>query len=96
MSKGTLGSWEGMVTPDKNMLKIFRENELAINPYSIIKFTDMSIIKLGVIADPGTVFFINGERIVMATNVFELGLGIKTIKSLMFTSAVYAQFAFMY
>lgn len=46
MSQAHLGCFSGTVTPNVNMLDIFKQNERADNPNSILNFGQMSLRKL--------------------------------------------------
>lgn len=43
MSQAHLGSFSGTVTPGVNMLDVFKQNERADNPNSILNFGKMSL-----------------------------------------------------
>ena len=45
MSQAHLGCFCGTVTPNVNMLDIFKQNERADNPNSILNFGQMSLRK---------------------------------------------------
>lgn len=96
MAQGTLGSFNGAVTPNVDMLTIFKENELTLNPNSTLKFSPMIIKKIGIQTDAGTVVKINGSGIPIVSGVFELGFGQVDIYSLVFTSSVNASIYYMY
>jgi hypothetical protein len=98
MSRGTLGSFNGVATPDVNMVEeVFRPNEIAANPNSTLKFSKMSIKKLGVAVGEDTVVLINGARIpIAAGGVFELAYGMVEIYSIVFDSAVSVEIYYMY
>lgn len=96
MAQGTLGSFNGAVTPNVDMLAIFKEKELTLNPNSTLKFSPMIIKKIGIQTDAGTVVKINGSDIPIVSGVFELGFGQVDIYSLVFTSSVNASIYYMY
>lgn len=96
MAQGTLGSFDGVVTPNVDMLTIFKEKELAIHPNSTLAFSPMIIKKIGIQTDAGTVVKINGSDIPIVSGVFELGFGQVDIYSLVFTSSVKASVYYMY
>lgn len=96
MSKGMLGSYNGKTTPNVNMLSIFRQNELSINPNSTLQFSDMVIRKIGIQTDAGTVVQINDREIPIVSGTFELGFGQLDIYSLIFNDSVNANIYYMY
>ena len=59
MSQAHLGCFSGTVTPNVNMLDIFKQNERADNPNSILNFGQMSLRKLSMICPEGTKVKIN-------------------------------------
>lgn len=96
MSKGTLGSFNGTTTPNVNMLDIFKEKELEQHPESTLKFSRMSIKKIGIQCDPGVTVKINGCDIPVVSGIFELGYGQVDITSLVFSEAVSVNIYYMY
>lgn len=74
MSQAHLGCFCGTVTPNVNMLDIFKQNERADNPNSILNFGQMSLRKLSMICPEGTKVKINGKEIPLITGIFELGM----------------------
>ena len=96
MSKGTLGSFNGAVTPGTNMLPIFRENELAVFPNSTLQFSKMVIRQIGIKTDAGAVVEINGREMPIVSGEFEMGFGLIDIYSLVFRDAVNANIYYMY
>ena len=74
MSQAHLGCFSGTVTPNVNMLDIFKQNERADNPNSILNFGQMSLRKLSMICPEGTKVKINGKEIPLITGIFELGI----------------------
>lgn len=87
MSQAHLGSFSGSVTPGVNMLDIFKQNERAENPNSILNFGKMSLKMLSMSCPAGTKVKINGKEITLFTGVFELGMGQIDITSLEFSEA---------
>lgn len=97
MSKGTLGSFNGTTTANANMLEIFKQNEIALHPNSVLAFADRMIIKkIGIQCDAGTEVSINGCDIPIVSGVFELGYGQIDITSLVFKQAVAVNIYYMY
>ena len=96
MSKGTLGSFNGVVTPNVNMLPIFKQKELRVNSNSTLQFSDMVIKKIGIQVDAGTTVKINDNEIPIVSGVFELGFGQIDIYSLVFKNAVPVNIYYMY
>lgn len=97
MSKGTLGSFNGTTTAGKNMLEVFKQNEIALHPNSVLAFAEKMIIKkIGISCDPGTEVSINGCDIPIVSGVFELGYGQIDITSLVFKQAAAANIYYMY
>lgn len=96
MSQAHLGSFNGTVTPNVNMLDIFKQNELADNPNSILKYGDMVLKKFGISCPAGTVVEINGKDIPVFTGVFELGMNQIDITSLVFQSVVDVNIYYMF
>ena len=88
MSQAHLGCFSGTVTPNVNMLDIFKQNERADNPNSILNFGQMSLRKLSMICPEGTKVKINGKEIPLITGIFELGMDQINITSLEFSEAV--------
>ena len=84
MSQAHLGSFNGTVTPNVNMLDIFKQKEIKDNPNSILNFGDLVLKKFGISAPAGTVIKINGKEIPLFTGVFELGMNQIDITSLEF------------
>ena len=96
MSQAYLGSFNGTVTPEVNMLDIFKQNELNDNPNSILKYGDMVLKKFGISCPAGTTIQINGKEIPLFTGVFELGMNQIDITSLVFSEAVDVNIYYMY
>ena len=96
MSQAYLGSFNGTVTPNVNMLDIFKKNELEANPNSVLKYGKLVLKKFGIFAPVGTVVEINGKAIPLFTGFFELGMNQIDISSLVFTEAVNVNIYYMY
>lgn len=96
MSQAHLGSFNGTVTPGINMLDIFKRNEIADNPNSILKYGDMVLKKFGISCPAGTVIKINGKEIPLFTGAFELGMNQIDITSLEFSDAVNVNIYYMF
>lgn len=96
MSQAHLGSFSGTVTPGVNMVDIFKKNERADNPNSILNFGRMSLRKLSMSCPAGTRVKINGKEIPLFTGVFELGLDQINITSLEFSDAVSVDLYYMF
>lgn len=96
MSQAHLGSFNGTVTPNVNMLDIFKAKEIEDNPNSILNFGKLVLKKFGISAPAGTVVEINGKKIPLFTGVFELGMNQIDISSLVFTEAVNVNIYYMY
>jgi hypothetical protein len=88
MSQAHLGSFNGTVTPNINMLEIFKQRERAENPNSILNFGQMSLRKLSMSCPAGTKVKINGKEIPLFTGVFELGMDQINVTSLVCPEAV--------
>lgn len=96
MSQAHLGSFNGTVTPNINMLDVFKANEIADNPNSILNFGDMVLKKFGISCPAGTIIIINGKEIPLFTGVFELGMNQIDITSLVFKQAVDVNIYYMF
>ena len=97
MSKGTLGSYNGITRPNVNMLDIFKQEEISKHENCVLKFSDFMVIKkLGIQCDAGTQVEINGCEIPIVSGVFELGYGQIDVTSLVFKSAVSVNIYYMY
>ena len=96
MSQAHFGSFNGTVTPNINMLDIFKKNEIEDNPNSILNFGDMVLKKFGISCPAGTTIFINGKEIPVFTGVFELGMNQIDITSLVFSEAVDVNIYYMF
>ena len=96
MSQAHLGSFSGTVTPNVNMLDIFKQNERAENPNSILNFGQMSLRKLSMSCPEGTKVKINGKEIPLFTGVFELGMDQINVTSLEFSEAVDVSIYYMF
>lgn len=96
MSQAHLGSFSGTVTPNVNMLDIFKQNERADNPNSILNFGQMSLRKFSVSCPAGTKVKINGKEIPLFTGVFELGMDQINVTSLEFSEAVDVSIYYMF
>ena len=96
MAVGTLGSFNGTVTPNINMLDTFKANELVINPNSTLKFSDMIIKKIGISAPESTTIEINGTTMFIPSGIFELDYGQVDIHSLKFISPVVVQIYYLF
>lgn len=88
MSQVHLGSFSGTVIPGINMLDVFKQNERAENPNSILNFGRMSLKMLSMSCPAGTKVKINGKEIPLFSGVFELGKDWIDITSLEFSEAV--------
>ena len=96
MSQAQLGSFNGTVTPNVNMLDIFKQKEIQDNPNSILNFGDLVLKKFGISAPAGTVVKINGKEIPLFTGVFELGMNQIDITSLVFSDVVSVNIYYMF
>lgn len=96
MSQAHLGSFNGTVTPNINMLDVFKKNEITANTNSILNFGDMVLKKFGISCPAGTIIFINGKEIPVFTGVFELGMNQIDITSLVFSEAVDVNIYYMF
>lgn len=96
MSQAHLGSFNGTVTPNVNMLDIFKQKEIQDNPNSILNFGDLVLKKFGISAPAGTVVKINGKEIPLFTGVFELGMNQIDITSLVFSDVVSVNIYYMF
>lgn len=96
MSQAHLGSFNGTVTPGVNMLDIFKANEIADNPNSILNFGKLVLKKFGISAPEGTVVEINGKEIPLFTGAFELGMNQIDVTSLVFRDAVDVHIYYMF
>lgn len=97
MSKGTLGSFNGVVTKDVNMIDIFKQEELKKHKNSILAFSPKMIIKkLGIQCPAGTEVSINGSDIPIVSGIFELGFGQIDVSSLVFKDSVSVNIYYMY
>ena len=89
MSQAHLGSFNGTVTPNVNMLDIFKRKEIEDNPNSILNFGDLVLKKFGISAPAGTVVKINGKEIPLGMNQID-------ITSLVFSDAVSVNIYYMF
>ena len=96
MSQAHLGSFNGTVTPNVNMLDIFKQKEIKDNPNSILNFGDLVLKKFGISAPAGTVIKINGKELPLFTGVFELGMNQIDITSLEFLETVNVNIYYMF
>ena len=96
MSQAHLGSFNGTVTPNVNMLDIFKQKEIKDNTNSILNFGDLVLKKFGISAPAGTVIKINGKEIPLFTGVFELGMNQIDITSLEFLETVNVNIYYMF
>lgn len=96
MSQAHLGSFSGTVTTGTNMLDVFKQNERAENPNSILNFGRMSLKMLSMSCPAGTKVKINGKEITLFTGIFELGMGQIDITSLEFSEAVNVSAYYMF
>lgn len=96
MSQAHLGSFSGTVTPGVNMLDVFKQNERADNPNSILNFGKMSLKMLSMSCPANTKVKINGKEITLFTGIFELGMGQIDITSLEFPEAASVSAYYMF
>ena len=96
MANGVLGSFNGTVTANVNMLDVFKSRELKEHPNSTLQFSKLTLKKIGIQCDPGTEVEINGSKIPIVSGVFEWGYGQVKITSLVFKSAVPVNIYYMY
>lgn len=96
MSQAHLGSFSGTVTPGVNMLDVFKQNERADNPNSILNFGKMSLKMLSMSCPANTKVKINGKEITLFTGIFELGMGQIDITSLEFSEAASVSAYYMF
>lgn len=96
MSQAHLGCFSGIVTPNVNMLDIFKQNERADNPNSILNFGQMSLRKLTMVCPEGTKVKINGKEIPLVTGIFELGMDQINVTSLEFSETVDVNIYYMF
>lgn len=80
----SIASWSGTVTPNTNMVEVFRQQELELNPDSYLKHTNMIIRKIAFKAEAGITVKINGREVEMFSDVFETGFNHAYITSLEF------------
>lgn len=97
MSKGILGSFNGVVTPNVNMVEIFRKNEISKHENSHLALSPfMTLKKIGIQCEPGTQILINGCNIPIVSGVFEIGYDQIDITSLVFDTPVETNIYYMY
>ena len=96
MSQAHLGCFSGTVTPNVNMLDIFKQNERADNPNSILNFGQMSLRKLTMVCPEGTKVKINGKEIPLVTGIFELGMDQINVTSLEFSETADVNIYYMF
>lgn len=96
MSQAHLGSFNGTVTPNVNMVEVFKQNERTKNPNSILNFGQMSLRKLSMSCPAGTKVEINGSEIPLITGIFELGMNQINVTSLVFQEAVDVDVYYMF
>ena len=96
MSRGTLGSFNGVVTPNANMVEVFRQKEIWEHPNTHLKFGNMTIRKIGIITDPNTIVYMNDAKIVIPSGTFELAYGMLAITKLVFEAPVNAVIHYIY
>jgi len=96
MSQAQLGCFNGTVTPNINMLDVFKANEIAENPNSILNYGDLVLKKFGIACPEGTVIQINGKKLTLFTGAFELGMNQIDITSLVFFDEVDVNIYYMY
>lgn len=78
------------------MLDVFKKNECAENPNSILNYGNMVLKKFGISAPKDTKVKINGKEITLFTGVFELGRNEIDITSLVFPEAVNVNILYMF
>jgi hypothetical protein len=98
MSKGTLGSFNGTTTPNANMVEVFKTAEIEKHENSVLNFSPfMTLKKLGIQCEPGTVVRINDCDIpIPSSGVFELGFNQVDVTSIVFRDAVEISAYYMY
>ena len=98
MSKGILGSFNGLTTAGANMVEIFKQNEIAKHENSTLKFSDfMTLRKVGIQCAPGTMVEINDCEIpIPGSGVLELGFGQVDVTKLIFPNEVEVNIYYMY
>ena len=96
MSQAHLGCFSGTVTPNVNMLDIFKQTERADNPNSILNFGQLSLRKLTMVCPEGTKVKINGKEIPLVTGIFELGMDQINVTSLEFSETVDVNIYYMF
>ena len=96
MSQAHLGCFSGTVMPNVNMLDIFKQNERADNPNSILNFGQMWLRRHTRVCQEGTKVKINGKEIPLVTGIFELGMDQINIPSLEFSEAVNVNIYYMF
>ena len=96
MSQAHLGSFSGTVTPGVNMLDVFKANEQAENPNSILNFGPMSLKKFSLSCPAGIKVKINGKEIPLFTGFFEMGMNQVNVTSLEFDEAVDMSIYYMF
>ena len=92
----SIASWSGTTTPDTNMVEVFRQQELALNPNSYLLHTNMIIRKIAIKADKGTKVKINGREVELFNGVFETGFNMVYITSIVFDEAVDTQVYYLF
>ncbi|MBR3741027.1 MAG: hypothetical protein IKO94_07090 [Selenomonadaceae bacterium] len=96
MARGNIGSFNGTVTANANMIDVFKTNEQG----KIIHWPTSAgfvIRKIAVSATPGTVFTFNGAEIVLpSTGIFETDEDQVEVKSLVFSEACQACIVYLY
>lgn len=100
MAKGHLGSFIGAVTPDVNMIDLFKAQEEEKHVLASRKWPasiPFSIQQLSISADPGTTFTLNTAQIVIpSTGIFELSYGLIEIESLVFHAQVNVNIVYLF
>lgn len=94
----SIGSWSGTTTPGANMVEVFRQQELGINPNARSWLSDsgMMLRKIAIKAEEGTKVKINGREIELFGGVFETGYNQVYITSIEFDDAIEIQVYYLF
>lgn len=93
LSLVSMGSYNGTVVANENLIDLFHETEKEKHPNRFFS----TVRKIAIEAPSETKFIINDVEIVMpSTGIFELGLDYVQIEKLIFESSVKVNIIYMY
>lgn len=96
MARGNFGSFYGTATAGTEMVSVIK-NQVNFEKRKWPVSTQFKLLKVAIVSKPGTVFKLNGNTVVLpSSGIFETGIGIIDIDSIVFDADADVNIVYMY